>query len=63
MSKCNYTEEIFQWLSHKSYTHKKKKKKKSSSFILTFKTHHREFPGSLAAKDLALSLLWLGLDP
>ena len=28
MSKCNYTEEIFQWLSHKSYTHKKKKKKK-----------------------------------
>lgn len=23
----------------------------------------REFPGSLAVKDLALSLLWFGFDP
>ena len=32
-------------------------------YRMTLESYEKEFPGSLAVKDQALSLLWLGFDP
>lgn len=42
---------------------KKAEVKKLRKFLLEFLKVVQEFPGSLAAKELALSLLWHGFDP